>query len=96
MLHHAATKIKPGVKGTDVITICYEQVLKGLHGGVREVALKMLLDVEDPEKELARFTKVLFKSLWKIFTDFKNGVQCYAAQCPPPLTPCCTRLPGST
>ena len=34
------------------------QVLKGLHGGVREVALKMLLDVEDPEKELARFTQV--------------------------------------
>lgn len=35
------------------------QVLKGLHGGVREVALKMLLEVEDPEKELARFTQVL-------------------------------------
>lgn len=29
-----------------------------MHGGVREVALKMLLDVEDPEKELDRFTQV--------------------------------------
>ena len=33
------------------------QVLKGVHGGVREVALKMLLDVEDPQSELERFTK---------------------------------------
>ena len=33
------------------------QVLKGVHCGVREVALKMLLDVEDPERELRRFTK---------------------------------------
>lgn len=33
------------------------QVLKGVHGGIREVALKMLLDVEDPQSELERFTK---------------------------------------
>lgn len=34
------------------------QVLKGIHSGIREVALKMLLDVEDPQRELERFTKV--------------------------------------
>lgn len=36
----------------------YVQVLKGVHGGIREVALKMLLDVADPHKQLERFTKV--------------------------------------
>ena len=34
------------------------QVLKGIHGGIREVALKMLQDVEDPQEELERFTQV--------------------------------------
>ena len=35
------------------------QVLKGIHGGIREVALKMLQDVEDPQNELERFTQVM-------------------------------------
>lgn len=34
------------------------QVLKGVHGGIREVALKMLLDVKNPHKKLENFTKV--------------------------------------
>jgi len=34
------------------------QVLKGIHSGIREVALKMLLEVEDPQSELESFTKV--------------------------------------
>ncbi len=38
------------------------QVLKGVHCGVREVALKMLLNVEDADKELGRFTKVSCQS----------------------------------
>ena len=39
------------------------QVLKGVHGGIREVALKMLLDVEDPQSELERFTKARIMAL---------------------------------
>ena len=39
------------------------QVLKGIHGGIREVALKMLLDVEDPQNELERFTQVNFRNI---------------------------------
>ncbi len=35
------------------------QVLKGIHGGIREVALKMLQNVEDPQNELERFTQVI-------------------------------------
>ena len=35
------------------------QVLKGVHGGIREVALKMLLDVKDPHRKLENFTKVV-------------------------------------
>ena len=34
------------------------QVLKGVHGGIREVALKMLLDVKNPQRKLENFTKV--------------------------------------
>ena len=34
------------------------QVIKGVHCGVREVALKMLLNVDDADKELGRFTEV--------------------------------------
>ena len=34
------------------------QVLKGVHGGIREVALKMLLDVKNPHRKLENFTKV--------------------------------------
>ena len=34
-------------------------MIKGVHCGVREVALKMLLNVEDPDQQLQRFTTVL-------------------------------------
>ena len=43
------------------IVICMSacaQVLKGVHGGIREVALKMLLDVKNPHRKLENFTKV--------------------------------------
>ncbi|BDA46937.1 probable mitogen-activated protein kinase kinase kinase 20 at C-terminar half [Coccomyxa sp. Obi] len=53
------------------------KVLKGLHGGVREVALKMLLEVEDPEKELARFTQEL--DLLRSLSFDSNIVQLYGA-----------------
>lgn len=36
----------------------HTQVVKGIHGGIREVALKMLQDVEDPQGELESFTQV--------------------------------------
>ncbi|CAL8471556.1 g11098 [Coccomyxa elongata] len=53
------------------------KVLKGLHGGVRKVALKMLLEVEDPEKELARFTQEL--DLLRSLSFDSNVVQFYGA-----------------
>lgn len=46
-----------------LVGVCPNQVIKGVHCGVREVALKMLLNVEDPDMQLQRFTKVLLHTV---------------------------------
>ncbi|CAL5224202.1 g6845 [Coccomyxa viridis] len=53
------------------------KVLKGIHGGIREVALKMLQNVEDPQNELERFTQEL--ELLKMLNFDSRIVQLYGA-----------------
>ena len=51
------------------------QVLKGVHGGLREVALKMLLDVKNPQRKLENFTKVE-PPYWPCHCDTKAEHSC--------------------
>ena len=47
------------------VSVC-DQVLKGVHGGIRDVALKMLLAVKNPHRKLENFTKVVtHHQLWQ-------------------------------